>query len=104
MKKEDNIDKMWESLLFALIGKTLHSTNTGEQFEEPKVIGMGLSLRTKERLLEIWLKDGRNEKVRTNVSNKIRQILELDPEHVTLYYKEHQKSIKVSRLSLCIKD
>ena len=44
----------------------------GEMFEEPKVIGLGLSLRTKERLLEIWIKDGRNEKVRTNVSNKIR--------------------------------
>lgn len=42
IKKDDNIDKMWESLLLALIG---------EQFEEPKVIGLSLSLRTKERLL-----------------------------------------------------
>ena len=65
----------------------------GEQFEEPKVIGLGMSLRTKERLLEIWIKDGRNERVRTNVSNKLRQFLKLDPESVTLYYKEHQKSI-----------
>jgi hypothetical protein len=56
---------------------------------------MGLSLRTKERLLEVWLKDGRNEKVRTSVSNKLRQVLNLDPDQVTLYYKEHQKSIKV---------
>ena len=78
---------MWESLLLALIS---------EQFEEPRVIGMGLSLRTKERLLEVWLKDGRNEQVRTNVSNKLRQVLDLDPDSVTLYYKEHQKSIKVS--------
>ena len=68
----------------------------GEQFEEPKVIGLGLSLRTKERLLQVWIKDGRNEKVRTGVSNKLRQILQLDPDSVTLYYKEHQKSIKVS--------
>jgi translation initiation factor 4E len=60
------------------------------------VIGMGLSLRTKERLLEVWLKDGKNEKVRTNVSNKLRQFLNLDPDNVTLYYKEHQKSIKVN--------
>lgn len=71
-------------------------------FEEPKVIGLGLSLRTKERLLEIWIKDGRNEKVRTNVSNKIRQLLELDPESVTLYYKEHQKSIKVNKNIKCV--
>ena len=61
----------------------------GEQFEEPKVIGMALSLRTKERLLEVWIKDGRNDKVRTNVSNKLRQVLNLDPDSVTLYYKEH---------------
>lgn len=76
---------MWESLLLSLIS---------EQFEEPRVIGMALSLRTKERLLEVWLKDGRNDKVRTNVSNKLRQVLNLDPDNVTLYYKEHQKSIK----------
>lgn len=42
IKKEDNIDKMWESILFAMVG---------EQFEEPKVIGASVSLRTKERLL-----------------------------------------------------
>ena len=87
---------MWESLLIALISKIqllLFVIRLGEQFEEPRVIGLGLSLRTKERLLEIWLKDGRNEKVRANVSNKLRQFLNLDPESVTLYFKEHQKSI-----------
>ena len=65
---------MWESLLLALISKFLLHDNifTGEQFEEPKVIGLGLSLRTKERLIEIWVKDGRNDKVNTNVSNKLR--------------------------------
>lgn len=85
IKKDDDIDKMWESILFAMIG---------EQFEEPKVIGASLSLRTKERLLQVWLKDGRNDAVRTNVSNKIRHFLSLDPTNVTLYYKEHIKSIK----------
>jgi translation initiation factor 4E len=60
---------------------------------------MALSLRTKERLLEVWLKDGRNEKVRTSVSNKLRQVLNLDPDQVTLYYKEHQKSIKVTQIT-----
>ena len=55
-------------------------------------------MRTKERLLEIWLKDGRSEKVTSSVSNKIRQILNLDPESVVLYYKEHQRSIQVRRV------
>ena len=68
----------------------------GEQFEEPNVIGASISLRTKERLLQVWLRDGRNDKVRTSVSNKIRHFLNLDPTNVTLYYKEHIKSIKVS--------
>ena len=60
------------------------------------MIGVGLSMRTKEKLLEIWLKDGRNEKVRNNVSNKMRQLLRMDIEHDTLYYKDHSKSIKVT--------
>lgn len=85
VKKDDNINKMWETLLFALIG---------EQFEEPLVIGASLSLRTKERLIQVWLKDGRNDKVRNAVSNRLRHILSLDPEGLTLYYKEHIKSIK----------
>ena len=85
VKKDDNINKMWESMLFALIG---------EQFEEPNVIGASLSLRTKERLVQVWLKDGKDQKVRDNVSNKIRHFLNLDPSMVTLYYKAHVKSIK----------
>jgi translation initiation factor 4E len=85
IKKGDDIDKMWEQILFNLLG---------EQFEEPNVIGASLSLRTKERLLQVWLKDGRNDKLRTNVSNKIRHFLNLDANSITLYYKEHQKSIK----------
>jgi translation initiation factor 4E len=84
IRKDDDIDKMWETILFALIG---------EQFEEPLVIGASLSLRTKERLLQIWLKDGRNDQLRVNISNKLRQLLQLDPSATTLYYKEHQKSI-----------
>jgi len=60
------------------------------------VIGASLSLRTKERLIQVWLKDGRNDRMRTNISNRMRHFLNLDPESVTLYYKEHMKSIKVS--------
>lgn len=85
VRREDNLDKMWESMLFALVG---------EQFEEPTVIGTGLSLRQKESLMQVWLKDGTDMKTRTNISNKIRHFLSLDPEQVTLFYKEHSKSIK----------
>lgn len=61
----------------------------GEHFEEPKVIGLGLSLRTKERLIEVWVKDGRNENVKNNISYGLRKTLGLDPEYTTLYYKDH---------------
>jgi hypothetical protein len=66
----------------------------GEQFEEPNVIGTSLSLRQNEQLLQIWLKDGRDDRLRVNVSNKLRHFLNLDPSVVTLYYKEHVQSIK----------
>lgn len=42
VRKDDDVDRMWEALLLALIG---------EQFGEPNVIGVSLSLRTKERLI-----------------------------------------------------
>lgn len=43
--------------------------------------------------MQVWLKDGRDEKLRANVSNKIRHFLGLDPAETTLYYKQHSKSI-----------
>ena len=32
--------------------------------------------------------------MKAQVSNKMRQILQLDPDSTTLYFKEHQNSIK----------
>ncbi len=58
------------------------------------MIGASLSLRTKERLIQVWINDGRNERLRANISNKIRHLLSLDPNSITLYFKEHIKSIK----------
>lgn len=58
------------------------------------MIGAGISLRPRETLLQVWLQDGRNVKMRANVSNKIRHFLNLDPAQVTLFYKEHVKSIE----------
>ena len=47
IKKDDNIDKMWESMMFSLIGG---------QFESA-VLGASLSLKTKERLIQVWVDD-----------------------------------------------
>lgn len=93
-----DVDKMWEQMLFALIGKCFLAVSqcacVGEQFEETQVVGAGLCIRQRERLMQVWLKDGRDEKLRANVSNKIRHFLGLDPAAVTLYYKQHCKSIQ----------
>ena len=85
IKKEDDVDCMWESLLLALIG---------EQFGEPNVIGVSLSLRTKEKLIQVWLKDATDHKMKAVVSNKMRHFLKLDPDSTTLYFKDHQSAIQ----------
>ena len=85
IKKEDNVDAMWEALLLALVG---------EQFGESSVIGVSLSLRTKEKLIQIWLKDASCQKIKAVVSNRMRHFLKLDPDSTTLYFKDHQNSIK----------
>ena len=85
LKKNDNVDLMWENLLLAIIG---------EQFGDLSVVGISLSQRTKDRLIQVWLKDAQNPKVKAKVSNLMRHYLKLDPEFTTLYFKEHQNSIK----------
>ena len=84
-KHHENVDLMWESLMFSLIG---------EQFNEPNVIGISLSLRQKDKLLQVWLKDSKNDKMRAMVSNKLRHFVNLDPDSTTLWFKEHGASIK----------
>ena len=86
IKKEDNADKMWEALLLAMIGEQF-SADTG-------VIGVSLSLRTKEKLIQVWLKDAKNPDSKASVSNRMRHFMKLDPNSTTLYFKEHQNSIK----------
>ena len=85
IRKEDDIDSMWEALLLALIG---------EQFGESNVIGISLSLRTKEKLIQVWLKEAKDQKMKQVVSNKMRHFLKLDPDLTTLYFKEHKASMK----------
>ena len=75
---------MWEALLLAVIG---------EQFE-PGVIGVSISLRSKEKLIQVWLKDARDPVMKAQVSNRMRHFMKLDPNSTTLYFKEHQGSIK----------
>ena len=85
VKKEDNAALMWESLLLALIG---------EHFGDSNVIGVSTSLRQRDTLIQVWLKDARDPKTKALVSNRMRHFLQLDPASTTLYFKAHQNSIK----------
>jgi len=58
------------------------------------VIGVSLSLRTKEKLIQVWLKDATDYKIKSIVSNKMRHYLKLNAESTTLYFKDHQSSMK----------
>ena len=65
-----------------------------EEFEDNNVIGLVLSVRQKKNLIEIWLKNSRDENDRIKVGEKLRELLELEPVNLVFYFKEHQKSLK----------
>ena len=85
VQKEDNVALMWESLLLAAIG---------EQFGDSQVIGVSLSLRSRDTILQVWLKDAESQKLRAQVSNRMRHFLKLDPDSTTLFFKAHGDSMK----------
>lgn len=56
------------------------------------MIGVVLSLRERRNLLEIWLKDRvENEKIR--IGEKLRVVLDMDPNNLTFFFKEHSRSL-----------
>lgn len=78
-------NKKWEKLLFACISEEFHDSN---------VVGLVLSVRQKKNLIEIWLKDSKDEELRIKSGEKIRELLELEPINLVFYFKEHKKSLK----------
>jgi len=72
----------------------------GEEFEEDdkpfNVLGVVLSIRAKRNILEIWIRDGNDEKMRIGVGEKLREVLGLNPNNLTFYFKVHSKSLQVN--------
>ena len=58
------------------------------------MIGVVLSLRERRNLLEIWLKHS-DEKEKIRIGEKLRFVLDMDPENLTFFFKEHSKSLEV---------
>lgn len=69
----------------------------GEEFEDTNVIGVVLSIRERRNLLEIWLRD-RKEAEKLRIGEKLRVVLEMDPNNLTFFFKEHSKSLTVKKL------
>lgn len=85
MKKKEEPHKYngkWERLLFACIS---------EEFDDQNVVGLVLSVRQKKNLIEIWLKNAKEETDRIKIGEKIRDLLELEPTNLVFYFKEHDK-------------
>ncbi|CAM9909680.1 unnamed protein product [Ectocarpus sp. 8 AP-2014] len=78
------LGKMWQDLVLAVVG---------EMFEEPNVVGIGMAIRSREDLLSVWNEDNSNEKVRFNIGERLKQVLDLEPSTL-IEYKHHQTAMQ----------
>jgi len=79
------MDKRWENLVLACIG---------EEMEDMALIGVILNLRASKNQFEVWLSTAK-EDVKIKIGEKLRVLLDLDPQNLTLFFKENSKSLEV---------
>jgi len=83
-KRAGILARLWEQLCIACVG---------ESFEEPDVVGVALSIRSKEDVLSIWLRDSSNRTAQIKVGEKLKEVLDLG-DGTALEYKNHSTSMK----------
>lgn len=86
-KKNDDpieLDLNWEKLLFALIG---------EQLDEESILGTTLSIRGRETIVELWFDYNKNEKLKTSLAHKLKNVLSLDNNSM-IYFKDNSLSLQ----------
>ncbi len=49
----------------------------------------------KRNLLELWINDRSNEDVKIVIGESLRVTLGMNPDKLTFYFKDHNKSLKV---------
>ncbi len=81
---EKFINIKWEQLIFSLIG---------EQFEEPNILGVVLSKRGRETIIELWFNYFGFDKIKNKLETKFRNLIGLEYEDA-LFFKENKKSCK----------
>ena len=78
------LGKMWQDMILATIG---------ECFEEPDVVGVTISIRKMHDLISVWNADNRNDEIRFRIGEKMKEILDLEPETI-IEYKSHAVSMQ----------
>ncbi|KAL4477052.1 hypothetical protein ABPG72_015365 [Tetrahymena utriculariae] len=79
-----NLNKIWEDLLLGCIG---------EKFGNSNIIGVVLSIRrNRKAVIEIWMRD-RDEEQKIKAGEELRKILDLKPDNLIFYYKDHVRSL-----------
>ena len=78
------INIKWEQLIFSLIG---------EQFEEPNILGVVLSKRGRETIIELWFNYFGFNNIKNKLETKFRNLIGLEYEDA-LFFKENKKSCK----------
>eukprot|EP00211_Chloroparvula_japonica_P014226 CAMPEP_0119128318 /NCGR_PEP_ID=MMETSP1310-20130426/6525_1 /TAXON_ID=464262 /ORGANISM="Genus nov. species nov., Strain RCC2339" /LENGTH=234 /DNA_ID=CAMNT_0007118649 /DNA_START=162 /DNA_END=866 /DNA_ORIENTATION=- len=81
LAKGDYLARIWEELLFAVIG---------ERFEDLSVVGIVVNVRPKEDCVSVWIE---NSSTRFRIGERIKQILHLDT-NTPIEFKAHSNSMK----------
>eukprot|EP00397_Hematodinium_sp_SG-2012_P023000 GEMP01023872.1.p1 GENE.GEMP01023872.1~~GEMP01023872.1.p1 ORF type:complete len:271 (+),score=39.17 GEMP01023872.1:16-828(+) len=85
--KKEHTNRLWESMLLAIIGEQL-----AEDLGESEICGGVVSVRHQEDILALWNRTAGNHDIKDVLGDRIKQVLEL-PHNVVMEYKEHDKSM-----------
>ena len=83
-EEEKFMNIKWEELIFSLIG---------EQFDEPNILGVVLSKRGRETIIELWFNYFGFTKIKNKLEVKFRNLIGLESKD-TLFFKENKDSIQ----------
>jgi translation initiation factor 4E len=78
------VSRAWESLAMSAIG---------ENFEEPDVVGVVLSIR-REAVLAVWNTDCKKRATKLKIGETFKTIIDLDDLGPSIEYKDHSSSMR----------
>ena len=65
----------------------------GEQFDTPHILGVILSLRGRETIIELWFNYYKNDDLKIKMVTKFKQLLNFEDESL-VYFKDNEESLK----------